>query len=222
MKHTFFGQPMFHVNKLDRGPVGYELFTRELKDGIWQLPDDFHKITSTQLERLLNETIESVPDTIQLLSFNLEPDQFINSEYIEMVARVQEKTNIKIFTELTERGVPNVTADQLYDAAKKFHGQGSLVCIDDVGTGENSPSLVMRLNPYIDQYKFAFQNFRPFTDINKVTSKLDYWYNLAQEKNKILTIEGLETQNDYDIVIKEYPCYIIQGYFTGKPEKIEN
>ncbi|KRM12292.1 EAL domain-containing protein [Paucilactobacillus suebicus] len=215
--HTFFGQPKFHSNRLGQGPIGYELFLREFKDGLWQLPEDFSRITSEELEKLLNSTIADLPANIELLSFNLEQDQFINPNYIDMVRRVQSKTDIDIYTELTERITPGVTENQLYDGAKMFHDRGLLVCIDDVGTGENSPELVNYLNPFIDEYKFAFQGFRPFDDINKVTSQLDYWYDLSNENNKMLAIEGLETAHDMEVIGKEYPCYVVQGYYTGKP-----
>lgn len=219
--YTFYEQPKYAVSGLDNPPIGYELFIRQWNNNGWQLPKDFNAITSQTLRDLLYETIESMPNNVIMLSFNLEQSQFIDLKFLQMVADVQSRTDIKIFTELTERIAPGVTNQELIDAGRRFHEAGLYVCIDDVGTGQNTPGLVLGMNDYINEYKFAFQNFRPFNDINEIKQKLDFWYNLAQEKGKLLAIEGLEDQKELETVKEKYPCFVVQGYLMGKPQRVE-
>ena len=218
---TFFKQPKFSgVTANDQQPVGYELFIREYQDHRWVLPTDFDAITATEIESLLTTTLSQVPETIQLISFNLEQSQFIQSEYAEMVARVQATTSVKIYTELTERSNPQVTSDQLLAGAKRFSVLGLLVCIDDVGTGVNTLNLALKLDEYVNEYKFAFQNLRPFNAIDDIADQLDFWYQFAQEQHKTIAIEGVESKAELEQVRRDYPCEIIQGYYLGKPTRL--
>lgn len=214
---TFFSQPKFSgVTTETEQPIGYELFIREYQDHRWVLPADFDSITAAEIETLLTETLNQLPETIQLISFNLEQSQFIQPEYAEMVARVQATTPIKIYTELTERANPLVTPDQLLAGAQRFVALGLLVGLDDVGTGMNTPNLALKLNDYVSEYKFALQNLRPFNTIAEIADQLDFWSQLAQEQHKIMAIEGVESETELKQVQRDYPCDIIQGYYLGK------
>ncbi len=213
----FYGQPKFRVMQADALPIGYELFIREKQNNQWTLPEDFNACSADQIYQLLTQTIAALPANIELISFNLEQGQFIKTEFVDMVARVQAATPIKIFTELTERSDARVSAAELKQAARQFHERGLLVCIDDVGTGDNTPQLVYELDPYIDEYKFALQNFRPFNRICEISDTIGGWYELANNRHKMLAIEGLENKEDLESVQQNYPCDVIQGYYTGKP-----
>lgn len=213
----FYGQPKFRVMDADKDPVGYELFIREWRDDRWMLPEDFTACTPGQMAQLLSQTIAKLPENIELISFNLEQSQFVDDRYIDMVKQIQNTTSINIFTELTERTDANVSIAQLKDAARKFHNLGLLVCIDDVGTGDNTPELVLELNDYIDEYKFALQNFRPFNRISEITGTITFWYEMAAKNGKMLAIEGLENEADLSTIQQSYPCDVIQGYYMGKP-----
>ncbi|ANZ60850.1 hypothetical protein AYR62_14890 [Secundilactobacillus paracollinoides] len=217
----FYGQPKFRSDGATQQPIGYELFIREYQNNQWCLPQDFCAITAGQIQHLLSDTVQAMPDNIELLSFNLEQIQFIDPVFTDAVASVQDTTDIQLFTELTERTDPRVTLNQLSRAAKRFHDEGLLVCIDDVGTGDNTPELVLALDDYIDEYKFALQNFRPFNHISDIESHVSYWYNMAQKYDKMLAIEGLENEEDLEVIRTKYPCDVIQGYYTGMPALIE-
>ncbi|WP_155287609.1 EAL domain-containing protein [Lacticaseibacillus zhaodongensis] len=213
----FYGQPKFNLDKTDKEPVGYELFIREQRGENWVLPDDFTASTPEQIADLLMRTIAMLPEHVQLVSFNLEQCQFIDPAFTKAIAKVQATTNVEIFTELTERTDPNVTNDQLYAAAQRFHAAHLLVCMDDVGTGDNTPELVVALDDFIDEYKFALQNFRPFNHISEIKETIDYWYDMAEKHHKMLAIEGIETAEDLATIQEDYPCNLIQGYYTGRP-----
>lgn len=213
----FFGQPKFDLNPDHPWAVGYELFVREFVDGRWVLPKDFSKLTAETIEALLDEIVQVLPAHIGLVSFNLEQDQFVDPVYLQMVQRVEKRCHIRLFVELTERLAPGVQEADLISAAKRFYDAGILVCIDDVGTGQNTPKMVQAMNESIAEYKFALQNFRPFASLDDVAPQLNFWYSMAKRHGKMLAIEGLETQAELDRICREYPCDIVQGYLLGKP-----
>ncbi|WP_125708470.1 EAL domain-containing protein [Lacticaseibacillus porcinae] len=213
----FFGQPKFDLDPDHPWPVGYELFVRELVDGQWVLPKDFSQLTDVTIEKLLDEIIQVLPAHTTLISFNLEQDQFIEPKYLDMVKRVAARCSVRLFVELTERLSKGVSEKQLIAAAQRYHEAGILVCIDDVGTGQNTPEMVLKMNPSISEYKFALQNFRPFESLDEIKPELDFWYSLAHRHHKMLAIEGLETKSELDDIRKDYPCDVVQGYLLGKP-----
>ncbi len=217
----FFGQPKFDLDPNHHEPIGYELFIREWREDRWVLPEDFSKLSAPIIERLMDQIVAVMPPSVVMLSFNLEQDQFVNPEYMAMVLRVEAKTKIRLFIELTERIARGVTEDQLVAAAKRYADAGLLVCVDDVGTGQNTPQMVLKMDGTVAEYKFALQNFRPFTSIDAIKPELDYWYHLARTQDKLLAIEGLETEAELERVRKEYPCDVIQGYLLGKPALLE-
>ncbi|WP_054707540.1 hypothetical protein [Secundilactobacillus paracollinoides] len=99
----FYGQPKFRSDGATQQPIGYELFIREYQNNQWCLPQDFCAITAGQIQHLLSDTVQAMPDNIELLSFNLEQIQFIDPVFTDAVASVQDTTDIQLFTELTER-----------------------------------------------------------------------------------------------------------------------
>ncbi|MFL2029007.1 c-di-GMP phosphodiesterase [Loigolactobacillus zhaoyuanensis] len=152
---TFYGQPKFKSDETDLPPAGYELFIRERTATGWQLPKDFNAITVEQLKALLLKTIPLMPASVISIAFNLEPAQFIDHRYIDMIAEVQQTTSLMLSTELTERADEQVTIQQLVQAAKYFAELDLQICIDDVGSGRNTLGLVLQLNKYVSEYKFA-------------------------------------------------------------------
>lgn len=216
MTLAFYGQPKFSTTSAS--PVGYELFIREKRDNHWVLPVSFTAIHASQIENLLRQVLTQVPSTTQILSFNLEPSQFVQPVFIKMVARIQQQTQIHLITELTERFDASISHEQLVAAAQQFHQDRLLVCIDDVGTERNTPQLVQEMNPYVDEFKFAFQNLRPFKDIQTVEHFLKFWYSVAKAHNKVFAVEGLETAAELQYVTNHYQVDLIQGYYTGRHE----
>ena len=200
-----------------RQHIGYELFAREYEDGRWSLPADFNAISAIDIRRMLSEALLHLDFTTALISFNLEQQQFIDPAYVEAVALVQSRTSITLITELTERADAGVTLDQLQRGAKRFHDAGLQVCIDDVGTGSNDLQLVTALAPYVNEYKFALQNLRPFAQLSEIAPTLNYWYHIAESQHKKMAIEGIETAPGVAKLESDYPCDILQGYYLAKP-----
>lgn len=213
----FFGQPKFDLDPRHQEPIGYELFIREWRQDGWRLPENFNKLPAPLIESLLDDVVAVMPAPVKMLSFNLEQDQFIDPAYLAMVRRVNERAKVRLYVELTERLAPGVTEAQLVAATRRFAAADVLVCIDDVGTGQNTPQMVLKMGDAVAEYKFALQNFRPFTSITAIAPQLGYWYHLAQRTHRVLAIEGIETAAELARIRRDYPCEVIQGYLLGKP-----
>ncbi|MFD1483794.1 EAL domain-containing protein [Lacticaseibacillus baoqingensis] len=219
--YTVFAQPKYAMMKPTDAPIGYELFIRVWRDGQWDYPRPFELIGVVTLNRLLRQAIAAMPPSIELLSFNLEQAQFIDPAFTSMIASVQRSTSIRLYTELTERLGVGVTATQLLAAAKRFAACGLAVCIDDVGTGQNSPALVMMLNDYIAEYKFAFQNFRPLDSVTVLKPQLEFWTGLAQRQRKLLAWEGIESTVELALLQARFPGDLLQGFLFAKQARLE-
>ena len=215
--YRFFGQPKFDPEHIAAGPIGYELFIRENINGEWVLPHDFISIPSTIFGDLLRQTVSALPQTIDLISFNLEQEHFVQEQYLQLVQAVQRCTRVVLYTELTERNAESVTVPQLVDAAKHFHEYGLRVVLDDVGTEQNNEQLASAMDDYVDEYKFALQNLRPFSSIAQIKPELAHWWQLAKQHDKTLAIEGIESAEELALIRAEFPSEIVQGYFLGKP-----
>lgn len=109
----FFGQPKY----ADKELFGYELFLREKVAGNWQFPKSFSQIHGHEFSQLLAATLALMSTDIQLVSINLDREQFIEEAYICELGRVQEEyPQIQVVVELTEHD-GKVTNRQLIDAA---------------------------------------------------------------------------------------------------------
>lgn len=214
----FFGQPKYSV--LTQQLVGYEFFIREQQEQCWVLPEDFSVFNAQQVTTLLAATLQVLPQTLTLVSFNLDQAQFIDPEYCQRLVAVQAQTPIHIYIELTERsGAPqqSVSIQQLVQAAKRYHDAGLRVCLDDVGSGENTLQLVNALSDYTDEYKFALQNFRQDYTWPEVEAKLAKWSQLAQQQHKFFAIEGFEAADELKLA-QQYHAQLTQGYYLGRPK----
>ncbi|KRM10501.1 EAL domain-containing protein [Paucilactobacillus suebicus] len=209
----FLGQGKYSAREL----IGYELFLRESVEGQWQFPKDFGKFAPEDVASLLVSTIKSLPNTIQLVSLNLDQPQFIDPRYsIELGAAQRICPDTQIIVELTEHEY-GISAEQLHNAASLFQEQRLWVCLDDVGTGANSVALAEHMSDVVLEYKFALQNFRGKRDfVTSVSPQLQFWWEQAHVSNTFLVIEGFEEQSDLKVATN-YPADIVQGYYFERP-----
>ncbi|WP_127849802.1 EAL domain-containing protein [Lacticaseibacillus hulanensis] len=170
-----WGQAQYsiHTGKLS----GYELFLREQKEenGPWALPADFSKIDPELMASLLAETMKTLPDGLQLIAFNLDQTQFIDPRYYDLLVALIDVAPDNLILELTERHgdeAQKVEVGDLVKAAKKYAAAGLVVCLDDVGTGENVEELVSALDPYVREYKYALQNVRGTMPFDQITREI--------------------------------------------------
>ncbi|WP_461215439.1 EAL domain-containing protein [Lacticaseibacillus sp. GG6-2] len=214
-----WGQPKYDATsgKL----AGYELFLREQQEanGRWLLPKDFSQFSPQTMANLIEATLETLPKDFELVSFNLDQEQFIDPAYVALLVALQDKLTYDLVIELTERrGTGNVPVDaqMLIAAAKRFEEVGLVVCLDDVGTGANTKALVSALDPYVAEYKFALQNVRGKLSVAEIVTAITYWRIRAQQQHKRFALEGFEESTDIQL-IRRFSPNLVQGYYFGRP-----
>lgn len=212
----FWGQPKFSRDPLE--PVGYELFLREGSMTEWEVPSDFSKFTASQIANLLIQTAPALPHNMKSLSVNLNIDQFIDPQFCQTFVSIQNEISCRhLSIELTEHPSGTPIPDQILLAAtKRYTDANFAVILDDVGSGDNQLKRVKLLNNYVNEYKFAVQNFRPRESLEAIVPKLSFWCDLARTNNKVFTIEGVESKKDL-LTLSDYQADMLQGYTLGRP-----
>lgn len=218
----FWGQPKFGPDQAKM--IGYELFLREYSQAQdqWLVPTDFSKFSARDVYQLLDATLNTFPQGLKLISFNLDQAQFVDDTYSNLIGAVVQKHDFDLIVELTERvgaGVYVITTESLVQAAKRFNDAGVKVCIDDIGTGLNQPALIAALDPYTVEYKYALQNVRGRLDSATIKVELSTWQCRAVAKGKYWVIEGFEDEADKALIAAFHPS-LVQGYYYGRPHLI--
>ncbi|MFD1483780.1 EAL domain-containing protein [Lacticaseibacillus baoqingensis] len=214
---TFYGQPKFAAETLDKAPVGYELLIRQHVAGQWLLPEDFTKLPPAEFEDHLRDALSAIPDSAVQISFNLERMHFVDPAFFNAIIKVQATTAVTLTVELTERHDPAIDNTAIVTAAKRYYDAGIAVCIDDVGSGNNLPGLVEALTPYVTTYKFGLQNLRTFNSATDLKDRFDFWAERALHNHKYFDIAGIESLTDIEQLVSAHPSHLVQGFYLGEP-----
>lgn len=201
---------------------GYELFLREQTLGGWRLPANIASIAPAEMTTLLAQTLATMPTGLDFVAFNLDQTQFIDADYLDLLRQVAATLPFRLGIELTEHHgdeAKTVTLASLVAAARRFAAAGFVVCLDDVGTGENTAALADALDPYVSEYKFALQNLRQQSAPEALEATVDFWRQRAATLHKQFTLEGLESMADRALILRFVPDYV-QGYYFGTPHPL--
>lgn len=151
-----------------------------------------------------------------IISVNISPIQLKNNNFLKIVSKVLEATNIKsgcLELEITE----NLFIDALESAKlllEKLAALGIKISLDDFGTGYSSLSYLKTLP--IDTLKID-KSFIQNTGYEGVDREITKSVIKMVRKIGIETIaEGVENSKQLEFLIKSY-CDNIQGFLTGRP-----
>lgn len=174
------------------------------------------------LQKALEETKEWVVRYPDLrISVNISAVQFKKQGLFSMINRLLLEYNFppkNLKLELTE----STTMDDPLDAKDimdALHAIGVSVSIDDFGTGYSSLTYLKQF--HIDQIKIdrSFITNIVQDEQDRAISKMII--NLAHSMGSQVVAEGVEDKNQLDL-LNSMGCDLIQGYYFGKPESIEN
>ncbi|GEN94529.1 EAL domain-containing protein [Pediococcus ethanolidurans] len=212
----FWGQSKFSVDPLK--PVGCELFLREKIGQSWVLPNNFDQFSPRQIADLLLQTVPALPKGLKNVSINLDPEQFIDPNFCDTLKKIKNQLlPVTLEVELTEHPANCViSTDQIRLAAKRWFDAGIDLVMDDVGSGENQIDRTLQLDPYVQEYKFAIQNFRQTRSLTSIIHNLSFWCEEAEKKHKLFTVEGIESKTDLELLIN-YRINMLQGFSLGHP-----
>ncbi|GEO68913.1 EAL domain-containing protein [Levilactobacillus acidifarinae] len=211
--YRFFAQPQ--VDQLNHHIFGYEALLRKQKDDAWVLPDSFTEISVADQAQLLQRTATAlnVSATNQRLAFNLNNQQFRAPQTLDVILALKAQLGtINLSIELTEAP----TLAEVTHFSQVLHQHGIKLVIDDVGTGSNTYPNVAAFLPFVDEIKFAMQNFRSAGTPDQIPAALAFWTKIAQTYHLVMILEGVENAAD-QILAKHYGIRLHQGYLYGKP-----
>ena len=157
----------------------------------------------------LKEKGFEIPISINLSRKKLENGNFVK-KYLEIMKNLNVCVN-DIEIEITE-GTILSDNKAIKRSVKSLKKHGFNILVDDFGTGYSSISILKDLD--IDEIKidrsFIIDNSEKGREIIK------YVFNLALALNVKTTAEGVETEEQYNLV-KSFKCNTIQGYYFSKP-----
>ncbi|WP_179395707.1 EAL domain-containing protein [Lacticaseibacillus absianus] len=218
---TFFGQAVFNVAATRPALVGYELLARTKYHNQWIVPENVGETAPDQLEALIPRALRALPPTLQGVSFNLSPRQFVRPAFWATVARLRAQSQVPLTVELTEARDPFVPTRALIEAAKQYAALKIPLWIDDVGCGQNLPGVVEGLTPYALGYKFARQDLRDLISPADLADRQAFWAAKAQAAGRAFVIEGVETEAEFTAVSAQYPTALMQGCYLAAPARLQ-
>lgn len=155
------------------------------------------------------------------IAVNVSPLQFAKPEFVESVndiIRVNQIDPSLIELELTE----TILIENHDDPVSKLHqlkALGVRVCLDDFGTGYSSLSYLSEFP--VDKIKIDKCFVEGLFDDKSTLEIISAIINLGKRLNTIVTVEGVETNEQLDWLTKA-GCDEIQGFLISKPLSLED
>jgi len=218
-------QPVFSV--LDRSIVGCEVLARwKREDGSFVPPDKFiplaescgliGPLTACIVTSALRQLGPYVATQREFkIAFNFDQEQFVSDGFLENLTQQAKAAHLsqdKIVIELTERQSFESTKTAA-DIARKAQALGFRIALDDTGAGHNGLSQVQDLP--IDIIKIDKKFVDRLHDERTGGAIVRMLVALAQELNKTTVAEGIETQEQLDLLI-DYGVDHGQGYLVSR------
>ena len=214
-KLEFYGQPIFKLSSLEGSAIGYELKMYQRCKKQWLLEDQPLNLSVEQLEHLLITALNVIPNSVSLLSFNLAYEQFTDLRFQAMITTLQSKLFVQLVPKLTECPGSPVRGLTVVSAVEALFDAGIVICIDNVGSGNQIPGLIEALTPYVSGYKFSVQNAAGFGRDADLMDRFSFWKNKATANHKRFDVTGVESLDDVIYLKEQQACDLIQGpYFS--------
>lgn len=152
------------------------------------------------------------------LSINLSPSSFLHSHFINLIQYCVGKNNIKpedVCIELSENTfVHNLDLCRYF--IDKYKEKGFLIAIDDFGKEYSSLSVLGSITFDVIKIDGSF--------VTKIHSRknqaiIEMIVKIASLNNNQIIAESVETKHQAEI-LRELNCFIQQGYYFHRPEKV--
>ncbi len=149
------------------------------------------------------------------LSVNISAVDLLLADVYTEITGLVEKYGIEpanLHLEITETAITQDLAG-LLKLMDKFHQRGFIIEMDDFGSGYSSLNMLKDIP--IDVLKIDMAFLRDETQ--KSRKILTSIVKLSQVLDLPVIMEGVETQEQYEFLLKQRPDIILQGYFFSKP-----
>ncbi|MDX1795668.1 MAG: EAL domain-containing protein, partial [Hydrogenovibrio sp.] len=151
------------------------------------------------------------------VAVNISPVQFHEQSFIEIIIGLVKFTHVNprnITLELTE-GVLIKNATLALQKIQHLVSLGFEISIDDFGTGYSSLSYLQKLPIHELKIDQSFiHHLRENPDDEAIVNSI---IQLAKSKNLKLVAEGIETQQQAELLSAKDPDMRLQGYFFNRP-----
>jgi EAL domain-containing protein (putative c-di-GMP-specific phosphodiesterase class I) len=169
------------------------------------------KAACAQAKEWLSLGIEDVK-----VAVNLATAQLRNKDFTKQITTILDELELPpryIEVEITETSLME-DLNAALDILNKLHCRGITISIDDFGTGYSSLNYLKNLPVDILKIDRSFIIDIATDDFDKNIVRAII--SLAHDMNLLVVAEGVETQEQYDL-LQTMSCDIIQGYLFSKP-----
>ncbi|WP_055666361.1 bifunctional diguanylate cyclase/phosphodiesterase [Desnuesiella massiliensis] len=156
-----------------------------------------------------------------VVSVNVSPLQFEQSNFIEMVQEILMETGLApeyLELEITESNAMNNVEEKL-KKMRELKKMGVRIAIDDFGTGYSSLAYITRFP--IDTLKIDRSFITDILYDDNAKTIVTTIINMAKSIRLRTTAEGVETQEQFEY-LHQNGCDKIQGYLISKPINAES
>lgn len=185
--------------------------TFEKNGSIIELDKYVWEKTCKILSKWEKEGINNIP-----ISVNVSREDLFNPDLVDILLELINKYNIlqeNIHLEITESAYSN-QSDKIITAVKKLKCNGFTIEMDDFGTGYSSLNMLSELP--IDFLKLDIKFIQNKKENSNSITILDFIISLANKLNMPVIVEGVETEEQLNL-LKEMGCQYVQGYYFSKP-----
>ena len=155
------------------------------------------------------------------ISVNMSPLQFYQKDIVDIIQKALDDFKLppeKLEIEITESVFINDVKDTL-EIINRIKKLGVSIALDDFGTGYSSLSYLMEFP--IDVLKIDRSFVKNLDKSKKNEMLIKNIFNIAEDINVDVVVEGVETKEQLDIISK-YKFDLIQGYLYSPPINIED
>ncbi|MCW8882758.1 MAG: EAL domain-containing protein, partial [Sedimenticola sp.] len=160
-----------------------------------------------------------IAKSLQHLCINISPKQFLQRDFVSLVQRVINETNVdaqRIVLEITESSLIDAKMDAI-ETMKALKELGIRVAMDDFGTGYSSLSYITQLP--LDILKIDRSFVSGISHDHKNAAVVEALMAMARQLDLYLIAEGVETSEDLEFLVQK-GCKYFQGFHFSRPQSV--
>ena len=155
------------------------------------------------------------------ISVNISPKDFYFVDVVAEIKKLVEEYSLepsKLRIEITETVMMN-DAENRMTLLDEFRKSGFIVEMDDFGSGYSSLNMLKDMP--VDVVKIDMKFLGKTSEKQKARTIVKNIINLTKELGIISLTEGVETQEQYE-VLEQMGCNLFQGYYFAKPMPVSD
>ncbi|WP_024862082.1 EAL domain-containing protein [Ruminococcus flavefaciens] len=155
------------------------------------------------------------------ISVNISPKDFYFVDVVAEIKKLVEEYSLepsKLRIEITETVMMN-DAENRMKLLDEFRKSGFIVEMDDFGSGYSSLNMLKDMP--VDVVKIDMKFLGKTSEKQKARTIVKNIINLTKELGIISLTEGVETQEQYE-VLEQMGCNLFQGYYFAKPMPVSD